>query len=349
MCFGNSTVTSQTSPTNPAAANAAQSNMGFVQGLQNTGFQPDTGQFVAPFSGQQQSSFAMGNQIAQGGVPNVQPGQVAIGNAANVGPQSVNASTIASTMFPYFNQYVGQSLQPQLQAQAQLNAAQNKSFDSAATGSGAFGDTSWALGRGNLTNQQNIAGQGLVGNAYNAAFNTAIGAGAQDVANSLSAQTTNANLANQYAGQQLNVAGANEALGNYQLNAGTGLVNLQNTLGGQQTAANQANLNAQYNQYLMGMQYPMQTAQLYNQSISAANPAMGTTTQAPNNAGYGLLGAGIGALGTIGGFALGGPMGAALGGSLGSALGGGLNPSPSAYANAASQGWGGPGNQAVVT
>jgi hypothetical protein len=39
-----------------------------------------------------------------------------------------------------------------------------------------------------------IARQGLIGNAYNSAFNTAIGAGAQDSANQLTAGTTNANL-----------------------------------------------------------------------------------------------------------------------------------------------------------
>jgi hypothetical protein len=288
---------SQTSPTNPTAANAATANLGFVSGLQDKGFTPYTGQMVAPFSGQQQSSFAMGNQLASSGVPNVAPASTAIGNAAGVGPQSVTPSTISSQMSPYMNAYVGASLQPQLQAQAQLNAAQNKSFDSSATGSGAFGDTSWALGRGNLTNQQNIAGQGLVGNAYNSAFNTAIGAGAQDVSNSLTAQTTNANLANTYAGQQLGVGQAYQGLGNYQVGTGTALTNLQNTLGGQQTAQTQAGLNAAYNQYLQAQQYPFQTAQLYNQSISAATPSMGTTTQAPNNAGYGLLGAGIGALG----------------------------------------------------
>jgi hypothetical protein len=230
----------------------------------------------------------------------------------------VTPQSIASRMSPYMNQYVSQALAPQLTAQDQQFAQQNKSFDSAATGAGAFGDTGWGLGRTNLTNEQNIGRTGLVGQAYTNAFNTAIGAGAQDVANNLSGQTTNANLAETALGRQL--TGANALY-----SQGTGATNLLNTLGGQQTAAGQANLNAQYNQYLMGQQYPFQTAQLYNQTIGAAKAGApitttgSSTTQAPNNAGYGILGSLIGAAGT----ALGGPIGGMVGSGIGSMFSGG--------------------------
>ena len=284
MCFGNTaTQKTVTSTANPAVSAAADQNLSFAQNLQNTGFQPYTGQQVASFSPQQSQSFTDASNLSSSvnGGPIGQLTQ----NYASAPAQSVSANTISSQMSPYMNQYVNMALQPQLQQQAQLNASQNHSFDSAATGSGAFGDSSWQLGRGNLANQQSIAQQGLVGNAYNAAFNTAIGAGAQDVSNNLNAQTTNANLAETALGRQLTGANAMQT-------QQTGAANLQNTMGGQQTAQSQAGLNAAYNQWQLAQQYPFQTAQLLNQTTSAGAQAMPATqtTSAPDNSGYGLLG-----------------------------------------------------------
>jgi hypothetical protein len=157
---------------------------------------------------------------------------------------------------------------------------------------GAFGtDAQAAIGNTNLTNMQNIGMTGLVGNAYNAAFNTAIGAGAQDVSNNLNAQTTNANLANtQLQNQLASSSGLQNVLGTQ-----ANMTGIENTYGQQQTAASQAGLNALYNQYLLGQQYPFQTAGLMNQTIGAGSAAMPastvTTNQQPNNAGYALAGA----------------------------------------------------------
>jgi len=298
---------------------------------------------VAGFSPQQQSSFQMGSNLAANGVPNVGQASGALTNAANVGPQSVNANTISSAMSPYMNQYVMQALQPQLTAQDQQFAAQNQNLNAQATSSGAFGDARAGIQAANLTQNQDIARQGLIGQAYNSAFNTAIGAGAQDVSNNLNAQTTNANLMNQFAQQQQQVAQGWQNLGGYQVGQGTALTNLQNTLGQQQTAQSQAGLNAQYQQYLMAQQYPFMTAQLANQTTAAgaqAMPANSTrTTTAPDNSGWQALGA-------IGGAALGsfaGPMGTSLGASLGGALGGGLGGGSGGTMGTGSIGPGGPG------
>lgn len=241
-----------------------------------------------------------------------------INNYANAGPQSVSPQTISSAMSPYLNQYVNYALAPQIQGQNQQFAAQDQQLNSAATASGAFGDVRAGIQAANLTNQQNLAQQGLIGNAYNAAFNTAIGAGAQDVANNLTGQTTNANLAETALNRQL--TGANALQQN---------VGFQNQLGQQQTAQSQAGLNAAYNQWLMGQQYPFQTAGLANQSISSAAyalPASSTqTTSAPDNSGFQMLGALGGALGNAFLPGVGGALGSAAGAGLSSIFGGGSN------------------------
>ena len=296
MCFGNQTQkeVTQVSTPDPAVKAAAQGNLNFTQNLRDAGFSPYTGQQVAPFSGQQQSSFDMANTIAGAGVPNVDAAGNLINSYAGAGAGSVSPERIYQNMSPYMNQYVNMALAPQLELQNQQFADQNRNLNRAATSSGAFGDARAGIEAANLTTQQNIARTGLIGNAYNAAFNTAIGAGAQDTATNLQGQTTNAGLREQALGRQLGGAQALEGLGTYQVGTGTQLANLQNTMGQQQTAQSQAGLNAKYNQWLMAQQYPFQTAQLVNQTVgagSAAMPANKTeTTSAPDNSGWAMAG-----------------------------------------------------------
>jgi hypothetical protein len=85
-----------------------------------------------------------------------------------------------------------------------------------------------------------------------------------------SAGTTNANLAETALNRSLGGATALEGLQNQQL----GVAGAQNTMGQQQTAQQQADLTAQYNQWLMAQQYPFQTAQLMNQTVGAGSQAM---------------------------------------------------------------------------
>lgn len=271
-------------------SSAANQNLSFAQGLQNQGPTAYTNPMVANFSPQQSSSFDMADTI--GASPNLPTAGGYINNAATAGPGSVDASTIASKMDPYMNAYVAQSLAPQLEAQNQQFATQNRGAASNSTMAGAFGnDSQDALYRSNLTNQQDIGRMGLIGNAYNTAFNTAIGAGAQDVSNNLNAQTTNQNLREQALQRQMQGASGLEGL----TTAQEGAAGFVNQMGQQQTAQQQAQLNAQYQEFLRQQQYPFQTTELLNQTIGAGSGAMPastqTTTTAPDNSGFQVAGA----------------------------------------------------------
>ncbi len=284
MCFGDKKTETTTQELPAWLTPTGQQNLNFAQKLPTQGFTPYSGEQVAPFSGQQQQSFTGGADLSK----SINGGPIGslVNNYATAGPQSVTADTISSRMSPYMNQYVNMALTPQLQMQDLQFAAQNKGADAQATSSGAYGDTGWGQLRGTMTNAQDAARTGLVGNAYNAAFNTAIGAGAQDVSNKLNADTTSANFAETALGRQLTGANTMNAMQ-------TGAVNLNNQLGAQQTAQQQAQLNARYNQWMMSQQYPFQTTQLLNQSIGAGRTAspMTTTKTAPDNTGWGILGA----------------------------------------------------------
>lgn len=296
------------------AAGATQALTG-AENLQNAGFTGYGGNQVASFSPEQVGSFGYGQGIANSVAPDIGAIGGLLAGYAGAGPQVVAPATISSAMSPYLNQYVNYALAPQIQGQDIQFAGQRQALDAAATSSGAFGDARAGIQQANLTNSQDIARQGLIGGAYNAAFNTAIGAGAQDVSTNLQGQMANAG----YAEQALS-RGANAANTIYQM--GTGATNLTNQLGQQQTAQQQAQLNAAYNQWLMAQQYPFQTQQLLNQTVQTGATAMpaaqsGTqVTSQPNNSGWGVLGA-------LGGGLLGGAVGMpGLGAGLGKAVGG---------------------------
>jgi hypothetical protein len=320
MCFGNTQQTSTQTSTPPAwLTSAAQSNINNATNLQKTGFTPYTGSQVASFSPQQAASFGMGTNIANATGGNIQPGADALSTALGNAQGGAPYSSIAANMSPYMNQYVNLALQPQLAAAANSYMLQSQANQGAATSAGAFGDPRANLLQSNLGLNYGLENAGLVGNAYNAAFNTAIGAGAQDVSNKLNAWGLGQNA----------LLGASAAA----FNQGTGATNLQNTLGAQQTAQSQAQLNAQYNQWLMAQQYPFQTQALSNATLAAAQAGapQTTTLSQPNNAGYGLLGSVVGGAGSAAGGYFQGQGAAAGGQALASAL-------PSILAAAAAEG-----------
>jgi hypothetical protein len=268
----NSTLGTTTSVANPAIEAAALGNLDFVKDLQAKGFQGYGGQQVAGFSPDQQASFGLTNAIVGNGTGDAAKGL--IGQYAGAGPQNVNANSISSAMSPYMNEYVMRALAPQL---AQMDIAQAKTAQATnanATGSGAFGDARTGIEQAQNANDANLQREGVIGNAYNQAFNTAIGAGAQDVSNNLSAQNANANFAETALGRALGGSNALQQLQNQQL----GVAGAQNTAGQQQTAQQQAQLTAQYNQWLMAQQYPFQTAALANSTVGQASNALPVST-----------------------------------------------------------------------
>lgn len=315
MCFGDQKQSTQTTTPSAGVTNAANSNLNFVQDLQSKGFTPYGGQQVANIDPNQQNSINATSAIANNGT-----GQTSgnlIGGYAGAPAQSVNYNSAATNMSPYFNQYVTDALAPQLQQQDTQFAKQRAATDAQATGSGAFGDARTGIEQANNTFNNNVAREGLIGSAYNHAFDTAVGAGAQDSAGQFGASTANAGYNETALQRMLGGAGALQGLQTQQ----QGVQGNANKLSQQDTAQQQANLTAQYNQWLMQQQYPFQTAGLMNSTISAANPASPTTTtkSAPDNSGFAMLGglASLAAAPFTGGMSL-----AALPGMIGSASGG---------------------------
>src|SRR5258708_16756561 len=196
MCFGDQKQSTQQTnyQTNPAVASAADQSLGFAQNLQNQGYTAYSGPRVADFSNLQQSGFGVASNAVDQNNPYYQTSADYINNYAIGASPVVGANTISNAMAPYMNQYVSMALAPQIQAQNTQFAQQDRNLGATATMSGAFGDARAGVEAANLSQNQDIARSGLVGQAYTNAFNTAIGAGAQDVGNHMQSQMFNAQM-----------------------------------------------------------------------------------------------------------------------------------------------------------
>ena len=305
--FGTQTATG-TAGLSPSALNAAQSAVaGFsplqqqaqseAAGLQVPGqFNPATGLAM-------QSGYGSLGAVPQSQMLGAQSqGYGALGAATgqNLAAESTNPAAVQA----YMNPYLQASLAPQLQLLNQQYGIAGQQEQGAATQTGGFGGSREALM--NSLNQQNqmLAQNQLVGNAYNTAFtnaqnqmNTATQAGMQGAGLGLQG-ISNAIGAGQYGLAGLGQAGwqaANLAnIGGQQLAAQQGVIGTQAQQGAAQQTQQQNVLNQAIQNYATQQQYPM--LQLANMS----NLLHGLPMQSATTSSYQAAPTGVAALGGLG-------------------------------------------------
>lgn len=290
MCLGgsNTKTTTTSSSANPVVQEAATNNIKKSQEtLANAGKMYE-GPLTAGLDPDQAGAIDKAQSIANNGTGEQAAGL--IDKYANAGPQSVQANSVASNMGQYMNQYVMQALAPQMKQMDIQNAAENARVASTATGSGAFGDARAGFEASNTAFNQNVARQGMIGQAYSNAFQQAIQAGAIDSNNQLSAENANAGYNETALTRALGGANALQGLQNQQL----GVQGAANQMAQQRTANRQAELTAQYNNWLQAQQSQLAAQKSANETVgvgAAAMPATTTsTTSSPDNSGLGILG-----------------------------------------------------------
>ena len=216
-------------------------------------FQNYTGQFVAGLTPEQQAATAQTAAASQTAQPYYQTAAgLTLGANQNVGP--LTSSQINQYMNPFTQAVVTPTMQALLQQQGQQKAQQQAQ----AIQSGGFGERS-DLARAQLEGQQNLALGQAIAPIYEQGYGQAVqtAAGQQNVAA--------ADLARQMqAAQQLAGLGTGAQAAGLQ---GAQALMAAGTVG-QQTQ--QADLTAQYQQFLQQRGYDFQTAQFL------ANIAMGT-------------------------------------------------------------------------
>jgi len=251
---GNTTVTGM-KPYQPYSSNPADYFAQFSP-LQQQAQQSAANMQVAPQIGQASD---ITGQAAQGALGTANPamglGMMGAQAGMSYGQNAQNPNAVQS----YMNPYLQATLAPSMQLLNQQYGQQGAAEQGAATSAGAFGGSREALMQGLNQQNQNLAQNQLVSNAYNQAYNTAnqnmqaasqlgmqgAGIGLQGVQGAQSAY----NLAGQQGQNLMNI-------GNAGYNQQMGITNLQNQIGAQQTAAQQAIINQAVQNYTNAQQYP---------------------------------------------------------------------------------------------
>ena len=250
--------------------------------------------YVAGFSPLQQQAQSSAANLQLPGAMGAAQGLTAAGTlgAFGAGNQYAQQATDPNAMQAYMSPYENNVIQQQLLENQRQYGIQGAGEQAAATSAGAFGGTREALMNAENTRNQNTAGNQIVAQGLQNAFQ-----------NAQQAQQFGANLNLQ--GTQAGLQGANQLgnLGNQQLAAQQSIIGTQ----AQQGAAEQTNqqnvINQAVQNYATAQQYPMLQLGMLN-SMLRGLPMQQSSTQmyqaAPNTAsqlaGLGTAGLGLAAM-----------------------------------------------------
>jgi hypothetical protein len=243
-------------------------------GYQGAGMSPDqqaaAQASVAGFTPLQQQAFQGAANLQTPGQFGQATGAAGMGTMEGLtaGQRLQNQSTNPYAVGAYMDPYIQNALNPALQLQNQNYGMQGAAQQGAATQAGAFGGSRNALMQGLNQQNQMLANNQLIGNAYNTAFNNA-----QNQMNQV-AQTG-------LQGAQTGISGANAlaGIGGQQLAAQQGILGLQNQYGTQQQQNAQNVINQGMQNYATAQQYPMTQLQQLKGLISGVPVSDVTTTQ----------------------------------------------------------------------
>jgi hypothetical protein len=300
-----------------------------------TGFQPykpystNPQDYVAGFSPmQQQAQRGISNLTLPGtygagadisGAAAMQ-GMGLAGQQANAGNRLEAQSTNPYAVGAYMNPYIQNALNPALQLSNQQYGIQGANMAGQATQAGAFGGSRNALQQSLNQQNQMLANNQLIGNAYNQAYGQALGQMNQVAQTGLAGQSA----AQQGLGQAASSAGQMASIGGQGLQAQQGIYGLQQQAGAQQQAQQQQMINQAISDYANAQQYPLMQLGVMSNMLRGLPMQAATTNQyvaAPNpvTQGIGLAGAGASIYNALGG---GKPAGQKEGGIVGMAKGG---------------------------
>ena len=243
---------------------ATQQQLFNMNGNQITGIKPYTpystnpSDYIAPFSPmQQQSQSAAANLQTPGQYGQAtQAATQGVGQALGAGQNYAQQATDPNAVGAYMNPYIQNALAPALALQNQQFGQQQAEEQGRATQVGAFGGGREAVMSGLNQQNQMLAQNQLVGNAYNAAYGQA-----------QQAQQYGAGLGLQ--GSQAGIQGAGQlaGIGGQQLGAQQNIINTQSQMGGQQQQEQQNIINQGIQNYATAQQYPQQQLAFMNAQL----------------------------------------------------------------------------------
>lgn len=270
------------------------------QALADKPFEAYTGQRVADFSGDQQSAFQQLRDLIAG-APQV--GGEAIQGArdfASAPAQHLTTERIVDedgrlgAISDYMNPFVDQALQPALRAIQEQADAQRKRIGAGATSAGAFGDARHGIMEAMLGRDTSTAMGDTASRFYLDAFRDALGLRQGDLGRMTELDKTNALFAEQ--GLDRLFQGSGAVLNRAGQDQQQGLQLIQSLLasGGLQQGADQAELDAAYQEFLRNYGHDFDVVAAMASALSGVPYTRTQTTTQPDNSLFGLLGSGLG-------------------------------------------------------
>jgi hypothetical protein len=233
-----------------------------------TPFQSYGGQFVAPLTGSQQAGIENTNAAAGQAQPSIQAGQLlSLASAQNLNPTEYSGDQINK----YFNPYVGAVYDATAANIQRQNEVQQQGMLGDQIKANAFGGDRGGIQRAELMRSQNLAGQQTLSDILQKGF-----AGAQTEFNTQ--QQIGLGAAQNTAGRMAQAGQSIGALGVQGQTAALAGANAQMQAGQVEQGTQQADLTAQYNQFLQQKSYPFQVAQFLANIAEGTGALSGSTT-----------------------------------------------------------------------
>lgn len=317
-----------------------QGNYQDAQNVANRTYNPYTGERVAAFNPTQLQAFGYGSSIANdnvGAVP-LNSAISTVGSLANYNAPKVTPQSLASTnLTPYMNPFTSSVIDTTNQQIGQQRQMAQTADNAKATAAGAFGGSRSGVANA-VTNQlydQDTASTDANLNAQN--FSQAQTAATEDISRQLAADQGNQGADLNSAGLRLNAGNSLANMSGEQLQEALSRYGVLQSSGAQQQANQQAQDDANYQEFLNAWNAPIQGQQMKNSALSmipvqqttnssgqASGSSDTTTTQNP---GALQIAAGLGSLAMAAGTG-GASLTAGGSGFLGSLFGGGGGAAP---------------------
>lgn len=301
MCFGGSSKTTTVQKVPEYIEQGGKDVLARATALADKPFEPFSGQRVADFSADQQTAFQQLRDLIAG-APQV--GGEAIQGArdfAAAPAQSLSTERIVDedgrlgAISDYMNPFVDQALQPALRKIQEQADAQRKRIGAGATSAGAFGDARHGIMEAMLGRDTSMAMGDTASQFYLDAFRDALGLRQGDLSRMTDIDKTNALFAEQGLDRLFQGSGAVLDRAGQDQQQGLQLIQSLLSSGGIQQGADQAELDAAYQEFLRQYGHDFDVVSAMASALSGLPYTRTTTTTQPNNSLMGLLGSGLGA------------------------------------------------------
>lgn len=309
-CFGDMEPTKQvtstsTKTTSPPAwvEDASKANYGLARSVLDAGFQPYTGEMVAPLSGNESAASDMIAKLAGTTAPNLATSTDRLSSAGTAPGFKYDYSTVVNDKGPlgsvqsYMDPYIAQVLEPVLRQIGLSGAQARQGINANATAAGAYGDSRHGVVESEQRKNEALQAQDATAQGYSGAFNTAMGLREQDLQRLFGTQQAqqSADEATLARMRQSGIDLSN--LDQTELGRTLGISSALGQTGANERSVRQAEDTAKLNEFMRAKNFTNDEVAFLT-SILAGTPYSKTTTgdetktqSEPNNSGWQAVGA----------------------------------------------------------